>query len=342
MSARRELTVEQKKVVINLTKQKFSQKNVAGVLNVSQSCISKFLKRWKCRKSVENLQRSGRPKKTDDRCDRRIIRHVKCHRKQTLQEITNTVNNFIPQSLAPRTVRRRLRSCGFTRRKIRKSIVISRANRVRRVSWCRQKLGWTVKSDWQSVIFSDETQVVIGQNNKVYVWRRATEVWRPECLGGGRNRKISVMFWGCISYFGVGTLVPVDGHIDSQKYIEILDENLWPVVCKYFGGKRWFFQDDNAPVHRSLLTRQWKTENNIPSISWPAQSPDINVIENTWKAVKRHVQQNISSIETRQDLIACVLKRWREMPSTYIRQLYDSIPRRIRSVIISRGYITKY
>jgi len=38
MYARRELTVEQKKVVINLTKQKFSQKNVAGVLNVSQSC----------------------------------------------------------------------------------------------------------------------------------------------------------------------------------------------------------------------------------------------------------------------------------------------------------------
>ena len=44
MSARRELTVEQKKVVINLTKQKFSQKNVAAVLNVSQSCRSKFLK----------------------------------------------------------------------------------------------------------------------------------------------------------------------------------------------------------------------------------------------------------------------------------------------------------
>jgi len=88
------------------------------------------VKRWKCRKCVENFQRSGRPKKTDDRCDR----HVKCHRKQTLQVITNTVSNFIPQSLTPRTVRRRLRSCGFTRRKILKSIVISRANRVRRVS----------------------------------------------------------------------------------------------------------------------------------------------------------------------------------------------------------------
>jgi len=119
-------------------------------------------------------------KKTDDRCDRRIIRHVKCHRKQTLREITNTVNNFIPQSLAPRTVRHHLRSCGFTRRKIRKSIVISRANSVRRVSWCRQKLGWTVKSDWQSVIFSNETQVVIAQINKVMSGEERQKL-------GGRN-----------------------------------------------------------------------------------------------------------------------------------------------------------
>jgi len=134
------------------------------VLNVSKSCISKFLKKWNCRKSVENLQRSGSPKKTDDRRDRRITRYGKCHRKQTLNEITNTVNELVPQSIASHTVRRHLRSCGFTRRKVRKSIVISRTDRIRRVSWCRQKPGWTVKDDWQSFPMK---QIVIGQNNKV-------------------------------------------------------------------------------------------------------------------------------------------------------------------------------
>jgi len=105
------------------------------------------------------------------------------------------------------------------------------------------------------------------------------------------------MFWGCISYFGVGTLAPVDKHIDSQKYeyIDILDENLWPVLCKYFGRKRWF-QNDNASVHRYLLTRQQKTENNIPSITWPAQSPDISIIENTYRSRRRRLTWKASSI----------------------------------------------
>ena len=115
---------------------------------------------------MENLHGTGRPPKSDSKGDRRIIRHVKTHRKQTLAEITNCVNNILPQQpLSSRTVRRRLRYSGFTRREIRKQIVISRVNRARRVCWCRQKLTWKT-DDWKSVIFSDETQVVIGQNKK--------------------------------------------------------------------------------------------------------------------------------------------------------------------------------
>ena len=59
------------------------------------------------------------------------------------------------------------------------------------------------------------------------------------------------MIWGCICYDGVGTLTAVEGNINSAKYIDILDKNLWPVVVWYFEGKEYFFVDDNAPVHRA-------------------------------------------------------------------------------------------
>jgi hypothetical protein len=79
------------------------------------------------------------------------------------------------------------------------------------------------------------------------------------------------MLWGCITHGGVGTFVPVDGTIKSEKYIQILDDNLWPVAAKYFPQNPWIFQDDNATPHRSRLTTQWKQENNLPVMTWPAE-----------------------------------------------------------------------
>jgi len=69
------------------------------------------------------LHQSGRPRKTDDRGDRRIIRHLKCNIKQTLNEITIIDNLILPQAILSHTVMHRLHSCGFTRQKIRKAIV---------------------------------------------------------------------------------------------------------------------------------------------------------------------------------------------------------------------------
>ena len=236
---RKELTVEQKNVVISLHAEKFSQRKIASILGVSQSRVCKVLKRVKSQNNVENVPRSGRQSKTGIRGDRRIVRRTKCHRKQTLAKITNTVNEWLPQTISARTVRHRLRREGFMRRKIRKQIVISDVNRRCRVSWCRTRLTWTLQNYWKHVIFSNETQVVIGQNKKVYAWRRPHEIWQSGCLGDGKQRKLSVTFWGYITYKGVGNLVPVDGNIDSHKYVNILETSfisVRPSVCPSHAG----------------------------------------------------------------------------------------------------------
>ena len=107
---------------------------------------------------------------------------------------------------------------------------------------------------------------MLDHSGNIYVWRKPDEIWLPECLGkaGGRSR-ISAMFWGCITYNGVGTLVSVDGNIDSQKYTEILDANLWPVVAKHF-VHLYSRMTTFAQAYSSKFTRDWKIKNEIPGM----------------------------------------------------------------------------
>ena len=48
-----------------------------------------------------------------------------------------------------------------------KTLTISKTNRKRPLQWCRLYKNWTVNQNWKSVIFLDETQVVLGTDGCV-------------------------------------------------------------------------------------------------------------------------------------------------------------------------------
>ena len=66
------------------------------------------------------------------------------------------------------------------------------------------------------------------------------------------------MIWACISWCGAGTLCFVDGNIPAEKYLEILEENWWPVIAKTFSDGRAVFQDDGTPVHTARIVKSLK------------------------------------------------------------------------------------
>lgn len=62
-----------------------------------------------------------------------------------------------------------------------------------------------------------------------------------------RQRRISSVMWGCITYNEVVTRCLVNGNINTEKYISILETYLWPVNAQHFSNKTHRFQHGIEP-----------------------------------------------------------------------------------------------
>jgi len=151
------------------------------------------------------------------------------------------------------------------------------------------------------------------------------------------------MLWDCITFYGAGILVFLDGRKDSKKYVETLKSELLPVAAELFGEQNtWVFQQDNEPIHTSHLTRSWLLDNAAKTLPWPARSPYLNIIENVWGYLAGKVYARNRSFENICQLKLPIKEAWASIATDYIFSLYRSIPRRPLAVIDRKGDATTY
>ena len=242
------------------------------------------------------------------------------------------------------TIRRRLRELDLRVYKRRKRPFLPYRAKQRRFWWARIFAEWS-STDWAHVGFSDESKfLVFGTGGPKIVWRRPGAPPKPSDSrpvvkhGGG-----SVMVWGFITRLGVGRIFRIEGRMNAAKYVEILSEAYLGTLPEF--GLRLcdlIFQHDNDPKHKSLHATRWLLNHRIRVLPWPSHSPDMNPIEHVWAYLDAQVRAQAVLPRNQDELWNALEKEWYKIPSTFIAGLYNSMPKRVATLLEVKGGHTSY
>ncbi len=329
------LTEEIKLEIVKLSDStSMSLSEISKVLEVPKSTCYNIIKNYEKRGTVENKKSPGRPKKFTSRDENKLIQLARKYPKKNSTQLLSELNLDI--SVSTSLIRKKLvKNKLFARVAVAKPY-LSRINRRKRFQWAKDYYSKPLDF-WKNVLFSDETSIELHPNRKQYVRKPPNAKFHQKYVqptfkfGGGKR-----MFWGFISWDGRKKLIPVRKNITTTTYLDLLRDNLLTEM-----NLHEIFQQDNAPAHKSEQTMTWFLENGVEILeNWPAQSPDINIIENVWSAVKKAVYKRFPKNMTQ--LENFVLEEFEAYPVEKIQNLYKSIPRRLSRILGEKGLTTDY
>ena len=128
--------------------------------------------------------------------------------------------------------------------------------------------------------------------------------------------------------------------MDRFLFTDILDQTLVPFIAEVYPDQHQFMQD-NDPKHTSGYASDFITSKGINWWKTPAESPDLNPIENMWHELKEYIRREVKPT-TKQQLIDGILAFWEtvtvEKCKKYIGHLKKVIPRVIELEGAATGY----
>lgn len=222
------------------------------------------------------------------------------------------------------------------------------------MQWAWQHL-WYDEEQWLRVGWSDEMSARTGAG-EVYVTRRAEEVLHPDCLIPRFKAFSSCMVWSIISVHAKGPLVFFEKErctnakctVNSEVYIQ----HILPLVSKFQDDYRrrqpcrdgiyrdFIYMEDNASIHASRATTAAFKAREINKGWWPANSSDLNPIENVWQLLKWRLAKRFPKTDA--EVKQYLKEEWEKIEVDDYKKYITSMRDRCWAVIKAGGGHTKW
>ncbi|XP_054745606.1 transposable element Tcb2 transposase [Anastrepha obliqua] len=250
--------------IIALSQQKLSVRQIAAKVGFSKSSVADFFKEI-CRNGFNGAKARIWTTKNDVPAEDRMIKRMCIQdRFKSSADIRKEFLDATGVEIDSSTVRRRLINAGFVGRHPAKKPFLNEKMRQKRYRWAKTHENWTVEH-WKNVIFSDESKFnLFGSDGIHHVRRRSGERYKTGCILPTVRQSVGRMVWVCLSYDGTKTLTLIDGRVNGDAYISILNRHLIPVIEEQYSLRTdVIFQDGSAPCHRSHKVKEFMEKNGI-------------------------------------------------------------------------------
>ncbi len=294
-------------------------------LQISSSTVHNIIKRF--RESGEISVRKGQCRRPLlDACDLRALRwYCITHWHDSVIDITKWAQEYFQKPLSVNTIHCAICRCKLKLYHAKRKPYVNMVQKRCRVLWVKAHLKLTV-SKWKSVMWSDESKfdILVG-NHEWRILRAKEERNLPACYQRSVKKPASLMLWGCISAYVMGSYHVLEGTMNAKRYIKVLEQYMLP--------SRWrIFQQDNAKPHTAVIKTSWLRSRRVHVLNWPACSPDLSPIDNIWwKIIKRKIHQRLP--RTLQQLESYIRQEWDQIPTAKLQKLITSMSRCLQTVL---------
>jgi hypothetical protein len=170
------------------------------------------------------------------------------------------------------------------------SQVLSDQNKIDRLTFCQ----WILKQEpgfEQRIIFSDEKYFVLrqkphSQNDRYWSATNPYQIAECQVQGDAKVMAFVALVDGRISCLHWFTENGQNVSVNSTRYLELMQDVLWPSVRGSATRKQLYFMQDGATAHTtndvlSFLKSKFgeRVISRRTNIPWPAKSPDLNILD---------------------------------------------------------------